>query len=1563
MSKTIDEKVVEMSFDNAQFERNIQTSISSLDRLKQSLNFGGVEDSLDDIDVGARNCASGMNGLSSGVESATNKFSAMEVIALTALVNITNSAIETGKRLVASLSIDQITSGFAKYEEKTTAVQTIINSTGKTIDEVNEQLEKLNWFTDETSYRFNDMVSNIGKFTSNGIDLEVSVTAMMGIANWAALSGQNAEAASRAMYNLSQAIGIGAVKLQDWKSIENANMATKEFKEIVIETAKALGTLDEEGKTVGGTLVESTNFSSTLSEGWFTSDVLLAALDKYGNYTEEVYKVASEQGITAADAMKQVSDKTMELGSKAFKAAQEAKTFTDAIEATKEAVSSGWSSTFEIIFGNYEEAKVLWTDLANELWDIFASSAEARNDLLTEWKDLGGRDMMVESLMNALTILKSIIESVSEAFHDIFPPMTAERLVEITEAVYNFTENLKENEELFENIKRVLRGFFAVLDIGKQLLGSILRVLNPIISKIPDLAGYILNLAANLGDFIFKVDDAIKESDFFYNVLSKVGAVVINVISYFKNLIKTIKDTEAFKQLAIVVTNAVNSLKGFIGKATENFKAHGFEIFTSILERIHWLLEKVGVVITKVVTIALNAISKVASAMSASSLFQVLSKIWSIIAAIAKCITNLLGKALGGLAEKIKEADIKGFLDLLNSLTLGGAIIWLVDFIKNASKPFETFKDLFDGIGDILDGVRGCFEAYQNKLKADTLMKIAGAIAILVASVFVLSLIKTEKLLEAVEVITLLFVGLMTSMSILTKMSGKIGQVTKMTGMMISMSLAVLILASALKKVASLDSDEMARGIIGVAGLTAIIVAAIKVLGSNSKKVMKGAFQLILFGIAINVLASACKTLAKLEWEELGKGLVGVGVLMAEVVAFLKFAKFNRQAFSTALGMILLASAIRILASACKVFAQMSWGDIAKGLVSVGALLAELIVFSKFTGKTSKMISIGIGLIAVAASMKIFASAMASMAKLSWEAIGKGLLSMAVCLTEVTVALNFIPKGLVGKGIGLIAVATALLIVAAAFERMGSMSWESIGKGLVALGGSLLILAVGLRAMKKTASGSAALLIAAVALGIFAPVLAFLGAMSWEAIGKGLLAIAGAFAVLGIAGLVLGPLTPTILGLSGALALLGVGALAISSAVLVLAVAITALATAGVAGATAIVAALTIIIEGFVNLVPTIAQIIASGIIEFVRIIGEGAPVIFETVKTVILGLIDVLMSCVPDLVVCIFTLLTSVLETLVEFAPTIIQQVFDILIACLEGLLNNLPRVVEVAVDIVVAFLEGIAKKLPEVIQAGFDLVISFINGIADALENNTGALMEAVAHLVKAILNSIVEILFSGVSLLIDVGKNLINGLIEGIKKAATGLWDTVCDVGNNIKNWFCDLLGIHSPSTVFAEYGKFMDEGLAIGLTKYSGVIEDATEEVSDSAIDMMNEAISEVSDIIDRKDLGEPTIRPVMDLSGIQNGANQLSKMMSDADGYNMSASVRLANKAADGMSYRKSDELSVLDNLAKTVKGMERGNNSSFTNTFNITGDNPKEIAEEVSRIIQKQVDRKGATWG
>lgn len=438
---SVDNRIVQMQFENSQFEKGVKESLKSIEELEKSLEFKDAEKGLAALQKAGDSFS--LAKMAEGIEKIEQRFSVMGVVGKRIIENITDSAVRMGEQFIKSITTDQVSAGWDKYAKKTEAVQTIIAATGKDIDYVEGQLEKLNWFTDETSYDFVDMTSNIGKFTSMGIDLETSVTAMQGIATWAAVSGQNVATASRAMYNMSQAIGVGSVKLMDWKSIENANMATKEFKQTAIETAKALGKLNAQGKTAKGTAVTYENFSQTLSEGWFTKDVLLKTLDKYGEYANKVYEIATEKGIPASEAMELITDDTMELGKKAFKAAQEAKTFADAIGSVKDAVSTGWMNIFQDLFGNYEEAKTLWTDLANYLWDMFAAPLSDTHELLAEWSKLGGRSEALEGIYNIFEGIANIVATVKDAIRTVFPETTVEQLLDLSRGVKEFGENFK----------------------------------------------------------------------------------------------------------------------------------------------------------------------------------------------------------------------------------------------------------------------------------------------------------------------------------------------------------------------------------------------------------------------------------------------------------------------------------------------------------------------------------------------------------------------------------------------------------------------------------------------------------------------------------------------------------------------------------------------------------------------------------------------------------------------------------------------------------------------------------------------------------------------------------------------------------------------------------------------------------------------------------------------------------------------------------------------------------------------------------------------------------------
>ena len=167
MSKEVDERVVEMRFD---IEKNTRQTMKTLQELNESLKLEGAEKGFEKIeDASAKVDFDKMQG---AVEGLSSKFSALEVMGVTALVRITNQAIDTGEKLVKSLSIDQVTSGWNKYAQKTASVQTIMNATGKSITKVNSYLDKLMWYSDETSYSFTDMTASLGQLTAAGGDID-----------------------------------------------------------------------------------------------------------------------------------------------------------------------------------------------------------------------------------------------------------------------------------------------------------------------------------------------------------------------------------------------------------------------------------------------------------------------------------------------------------------------------------------------------------------------------------------------------------------------------------------------------------------------------------------------------------------------------------------------------------------------------------------------------------------------------------------------------------------------------------------------------------------------------------------------------------------------------------------------------------------------------------------------------------------------------------------------------------------------------------------------------------------------------------------------------------------------------------------------------------------------------------------------------------------------------------------------------------------------------------------------------------------------------------------------
>lgn len=1364
MSTTIDERVVEMRFDNKQFEQNVQTSLSTLDKLKQSLNLTGAAKGLEDVNSAAKSC--NMTPLSNAVETVRVRFSALEVMALTALQNITNSALAAGKNIISALTIDPIKTGFQEYETQINAVQTILANTsskGTTLDQVNKALDELNHYADMTIYNFTEMTRNIGTFTAAGVDLDTSVSAIKGIANLAAVSGSTSQQASTAMYQLSQALAAGTVKLQDWNSVVNAGMGGQVFQDALKETARV------HGIAIDQMIEDEGSFRETLSKGWLTSDILTETLAKFTGdlnedqlrtmgYTEEQIQSIIKMGQTANDAATKV------------------KTFTQLFDTLKEAAQSGWTQSWEIIVGDFEEAKELLTEVSDTFSGLINASSDARNAMLQEWKDLGGRTAMIDAARNVFEGLLSVLTPIKEAFREIFPPMTGKQLADITEKVRDLTAKLKIGEETSKNLKNTFKGVFAVLDIVAQAFKAVAGGIADLIGFFLPAGNGILSLTGSFGEYLVKLDDTIKKTDLFHTAIQKIVNFIKTSVTVASNILKTIGQ----------------AAKDFGEFISQKFDFPGFEIFHSFLERVQTRMSQVAESAGKMKSGVVVAFELIGEALEKCKFLEVLQALWNAVKAIVGGIAEAMGDLAGALVDKLGNADFSGLLDLSNGVAVGGIAVAISKFLKSVSEPLEGLQGILDGVTGILDGVRGCFEAYQTQLKAGTLLKIASAIAILAAAIVAISLIDSKKLSASLGAITVLFANLLGSMAIFNKISGSTGKVTKACTAMIAMAAAVAILAGAMKKISDLDWEGIAKGLVGIAGLSAIVVASAKIMSSGSGQLVKGATSLVIFSAAIKILASVCKDLSSLNWSELGKGLTGVGVLLAEVAVFLRIAKFSGKAITTATGIVILAASMKILASACKDFGAMSWTEIGKGLASVGVLLTEITIFTNLTGKAKHVVSTGVALAAIGAAMKIFASAVADFGAMNWEQIGKGLSAMGGALLEVAVATKLMPKNMVGIGTGLVVVAAALEIMTDVMSKLGNFSWEQIGKGLTVMGGALTELAIGLNVMKGTLSGSAAMVVAATALAILTPILSVLGAMSWVSIAKGLVTIAGAFTVIGVAGAVLTPLVPTILGLAGAFSLIGVGVLAIGAGLLAagtglssLAVGFTALAAAGTAGATAIVASLTVIIAGIAGLIPAVIEKIGEGIIAFCKVIAAGAPAIGEAIKAVILSCVDVLVECVPELADGALQIIVGVLEALVKYTPQIVDSVFKFLIGVLEGIASNLPALIQAAIDVLMAFFSGIVDALSGIdvdvllkgivgigllsaIMVALGAVASFVPGAMVGVLG-MGAVIAELA-LVLAAVGALAQI--PGLSWLIGEGGKLLEGIGTAIGQFVGGI-----------------------------------------------------------------------------------------------------------------------------------------------------------------------------------------------
>ena len=1298
MSKQVEEQVVSMQFDNKNFEKNVSKSMSTLDKLKEKLRFQGVEQGFNNISKNAKNVD--LSPMSSSIDALKVKFSALDVVAMTALNNIVNTAINASKRIVNALTLEPVTTGFSEYETKINSVQTILANTankGTQLSDVVAVLDELNTYADKTIYNFAEMTRNIGTFTAAGIGLKDSASAIKGISNLAATSGSTTQQAATAMYQLSQALAAGKVQLMDWNSVVNAGMGGEKFQEALKQTAR------EHGIAVDAMIKKNGSFRESLQEGWITADVLNETLKKFTveGATEYANAMMESGKWTQAQADALIKEAQM-----MEDAATKVKTLTQLWDTLKESVQSGWAQTWEILFGNFDEAKELFTAINDSLGGFINAQSQARNELLQGWKDLGGRLELLEALKNVVTAITAVLKPIGQAFREVFPPKTAEELFNLTRGFKELTERLIISEETSENLKSIFKTLFSVMSFGVNIVELLAKTAGYLLNVFSGLLGGVLDVTASITDFTNKLTTSISASNTFAEIIRALGDVIGNGLNGI------IKMGESFvDKLFNAITKAFET-----GDATTIIKTINGTIFSSILLSI---------------------------------------RKW-----------------------------ISGFTDEIDSF----------------DKIREKLGEMADSISDILGTVRGALETWQNNLKANILLKLAGAVGILAAAILTLSTIDKAKLNDSLGALTVLFGELLVAMSLFGKIGASgIGESFSAITLMIGMSSSLYILSGALVKLSSIDSEKIAQSVYAMGGLIAELVAATKIVSSGSGIAMSGSVNMIFMAGAIKILASACADIAKLNWEQLTKGLTGTGILLTEIGLFINKTKLNPNIFAVSIGIITFSGAIKILASACADIAKLDWEGIGKSLSAIGGLFIELSLLTKMMGNSKRLISGAIAISVVSLMVKSLTEVFKDLSKYSWEDVGKSLVAIAGSLAAVTLAVRGLPADnlLLISG-ALPAVTESLVILAEAMSKFAKISWNETVRGIFAAASTMSILVMSLRAMKGVGTSAPILLLTSTSLLAIAGALTVMGTIGIGGIISGMVGLVGVFTTLNMAIKIMKPLLPTMLSLSKSIAILGTSFIALGvglsaigfGTVTMVTSFVTAMLALGSLSWETITKGLTSLAGIFITIgvagkllrpiLPDILSLsfsmmsmalsftaVAGGIalltasMSTLVVIGEeGARTIVTALREILVGLTEILPEVIPNFGDTLTALITTVVDVFKKTAPDIIDGILVTFVETFRSLSQYAPQIVDFILKFLIDAINTVTTRVPELTQAFFNLAGAIFSSLSDAFsEVDTKSLMNGIKvigalSILTHVLNSIKTMIPGAMVGLLGVG-----------------------------------------------------------------------------------------------------------------------------------------------------------------------------------------------------------------
>lgn len=1530
MSQEVDSRVVEMRFDNANFEKNTKQTISTIDRLMEKLQFKGAEKGFEKLDAAAENVD--FATMQTSLDRLESKFSSLNIVATTALVNITNKFVDAGEKLVKSLSIDQVASGWDKYTEKTSNVQTIMNATGKSIDQVNGYLNKLMWYSDETSYSFSEMTSALSQMTAAGGNIDKMIPMIMGIANATADAGKTGFAFQSTVRNLTQSYSAGHLQLQDWKSLNLMGTATKALKQELIDTAVELGTLKKGEVTIG-------TFESSLSKKWANTKVMEKTFAKYASMMEAAYELTQKNpGMTSSEALEKLSGQYGELAERAALAAQQATSFGQAIDSTKDAVSSKWMAVFETFFGNKEEATETWTELSDRLYDIFVPSIDGLNERLKDglnsgWAqlqgrlgdqadaysytlqqvalasgavteeqiteagsftkalqqngvsaqllkasldeaqtsaeklltlsdkemaakhydretiqrdaeafaklnaeiqngtldldeyaqkigELSGREHLVQSFWNIMDAIGKVVAPVKEAFSEIFPPADGERIYSFAERLDLMTQKLIITDQTAEKIKKTFKGLFTVLKGVTTILSKIGAVAKEAFSLLANaakpVAQVMLSVGAGLGDFLETIYKVATGSGTLREKLGGIKTALTKLLSPVDALGSMLKNTK-------------------IAQYIDTFLEKG-EKSTGLLGTLYSVGRR-----------AFDGLSAVIQTAASGGI--------GILGALGMAISTLLSK-LGGLGEN--AVQVLG----LTKPNLEDFQQNLIDMPKNLSKSMSEFASSFQrsmnkingSVGDAFAPVKQFFTAVKEGFDAISGTDVYRFMSLIDVGLLAFSIGQMAKATKSLK--TMLetpLTGMLNSISGTFKQltsAIKTWQKNESTKTLTGMATAILILAGAMYVMSRINPDQFTEIAITVFGFVTLLTISAKLLEPTTKRFTKAfdslkasalnaatlwgtAAALIGLGIAIGSIAKGLSRIMEvLQKGDIAANAAALAVVTVSIVAMMlamrqlslalvvgEKAMNHKVILSTAVELVALSGAIKVLSTAMKPLSEIKFTSLVKAGMAVVSLGVLLTTMATALAAVNKVIGLtgfqnGAAIAAMAGGIWIAAQAVSSLANIQFVRLDAAMTSIKTLMLLMTTMSAFSSKTKFGSGAAILVMSSSLIVLAGAvglFVAMGDaavIGLTEVGVAIAAItaasrlagadgaasiltiSSAMLVLA-GAVAIYAALGNDAWVSFAKVAIGLgeMMAAVALLARMSGEGLqaawvintlSGGMIKLAAACAIFNF--VKWGSLLSAGVALSGMIAIL-LGAGALNSVFPMLSAGLTVLGTAFdkfASGALKLTGAMAII-----GVLSMFAGPICTAII-------NAAPDIQDALIAVVKVLCNTIIECAEPLTNALIGLIGILCNTLISTAPQIAQ-------AC---------RVV----------IESVAS---EVWQAIKDLFRPLGTGDWWMQIFNDDRPIGAFVNWVKEIFKGAEEqVDTSGFE---DAGKNISEGLAEGELKGKDQVEKASEEVAQAAVETTKDTVKTHSPSLVMEEIGRYITEGLALGIADPSALAQ--------------------------------------------------------------------------------------------------------------------------------------------